>query len=105
MTNLKIPPEEAIRLLNERIASIPALCRQQQTPGFYDVVKWCSKTWSVIDAIYGADDMHAEEIRLIALPPCSCDAPARTLLQLEIYEEKLENYIDEIRAGMQDGKC
>jgi hypothetical protein len=101
MTNLKVPKEKAIQLLTDRINSIPEMFGKEICPGYYDIVRWCSKTWAAVDEIYGSGDPHAEEIRLIALPACSCNVPGATPMQFEIYQEKLQKYIDEIEAGMQ----
>jgi len=52
MSRLKIPPEKAILLINGRIDEIKTLAGIQDSPGYYDLVGWCSKTWPVVDEIY-----------------------------------------------------
>jgi hypothetical protein len=73
MVNLKIPPEKAILLLNEKVDEIKTIIEKQQGLEYYDFVGLCSKTWLVVDEIFGADDIHPEEIRIIGLPTCSYD--------------------------------
>lgn len=100
---LKVPPETAIRLIAERIEAAQSLQECQNPPGYYDVVGWCSKTWPVIDQIYGGDNIRAEEIRLIGLPACSCSAPGPVQESLNGYCSRLEGYMDEIRDAMGTG--
>jgi hypothetical protein len=100
MVTIKIPPEEAIALLSERIDDIAAMGRKQCDLGYYDMVGWCSRTWAVVDEIFGSDNYHSEEIRLIGVPACSCNSPGATQMQLEIYHSHLLKYIDQIRADM-----
>jgi hypothetical protein len=100
MTTLKIPPQEAIQQLTERIESIPALMAQGCDAGYYDMLKWCSKTWTTIDEIFGGGDYRCDEIRLIGAPACACCAPGALPAQLEVYHATLMQYIDQIRAGM-----
>ena len=100
MLNLKIPPEKAILQINERIEEIKTIRENQHGLEYYDVVGWCSKTWSVIDGIYGSDDPHPEEIRSIALSNCSCDSHIAALILLEAYHSRLLDYINEIRTSM-----
>jgi hypothetical protein len=100
MVNLKIPPEKAILLLNEKIDEIETMRKNQTCPAYYDLVGWCSKTWSMIDGIYGADDPHPEEIRVIGGPACSCNSPGGTQLLLEVYQDRLQDYINEIQGSM-----
>jgi hypothetical protein len=101
MPSLKIPPEKALLLLNERIDAI-ATMEAGHSPGYYDFIGWCSKTWAAIDEIYGADDPRPEEIRIIGLPACSCHSPGQTQMLLEGYRSRLLEYIGEIRAAMPD---
>jgi hypothetical protein len=100
MANLKIPPEKAILLITERIDDIAVIMEKQTCPEYYDLMRWCSKTWAVIDEIFGGEDYRSEEIRLIGLPACSCNSPGAILTQLEIYHSRLLDYIDQIRASM-----
>jgi hypothetical protein len=100
MANLKIPPEKAILLITERIDEIAAMMEKQTCPEYYDLMRWCSKTWAVTDEIFGGEDYRSEEIRMIGLPACSCNSPGATLTQLEIYRSQLLKYIDQIRTGM-----
>jgi hypothetical protein len=100
MANLKIPPEKAILLITGRIDAITAMMTEQPGFGYYDLVSCGSKTGSVIDEIFGGEDYRSEEIRIIGLPACSCNSPAASQMQLEIYRTQLLKYIDQIRAGM-----
>jgi hypothetical protein len=100
MANLKIPPEQAILLINGRIDEIHKLIRNPKGCGYYDFVGWCSKTWSVIDKIYPADDIHPEEIRNIGLPTCSCSSEKVAPILFEVYHSRLLDYIDEIQKSM-----
>jgi len=101
MVNLKIPPEKAISLLNEKVDEIKTIIEKQQCLAYYDFVGLCSKIWSVIDQIYGADDTHPEEIRIIGLPTCSCNSKTEVqIMLLEVYHSRLLDYIDEIRISM-----
>lgn len=99
MVSLKIPPDEAIHRLTGRINALTGLMNGNPSPGYYDLVGWCSKTWADVDGIF-ADGMYSDEIRLIGLPGCSCDSPDRVRIQADVYQERLLHYIDEIRAGM-----
>ncbi len=96
MTGLKIPPEQAILLLSGRIDEMQAMQKKTGTLGYYDFVGWCSKTWSAVDEIYPADDIHPEEIRSIGLPTCSCNSRDTAQMLFEIYHSRLLAYIDEI---------
>lgn len=100
MIHLKIPPELAISLLEERLDDMKTIRTTQQGPEYYDMVGWLSKTCSAIDQIYGGDDIHPEEIRMIGLPACSCNAKRDTWMLLELYQSRLLEYIDEIRVFM-----
>lgn len=104
MSDLKIPPEKAILLLNGRIDAIKTLEAMQQDMGYYDMVRWCSGTWSAIDEIYPAADRHPEEIRLLGTPACSCSTPGDTRRLLEEYHTRLLEYIEEIGGSMNAGK-
>jgi hypothetical protein len=101
MTGTKIPTEQAVRLLNERLDAMTELGKKGCSLGYYDLLGWCSKTWSAVDQIFGAGDYRTEEIRQIGVPPCSCAKPGGTPMQMEIYHSQLQKYIDEIEAGMQ----
>jgi hypothetical protein len=100
MADLKISPEKAILLLNGRIDSINTMKENLQSMGYYDIIRWCSETWSVIDEIYRAEDRHPEEIRITGTPACSCSSPETTQMLLATYHSRLLEYIDEIRRGM-----
>ena len=101
MSNLKISPEKAILLLNERIDDIITMRENQHGFEYYDFIGRCSKIWSVIDEIYGADDTHPEEIRSIGLPTCSCSSSGEVqLMLLEVYHSRLLDYINEIQRSM-----
>jgi hypothetical protein len=101
MPNLKISPDKAILLLNGRIDEIKKIGQDGQGTGYYDVIGWCSKTYSVIDEIYPADDFHPEEIRSIGLPACSCNSQTVVPMLFEAYHARLQEYIDEIRRSME----
>ena len=100
MLNLKISPEKAILLIAERINDLQTIGENQHGPGYYDFVAWLSKTYSVIDGIYGADTIHPEEIRIIGLPACSCNSENVTHMLIEAYRSKLLDYSNEIRIFM-----
>lgn len=101
MPNLKISPEKAILLMNGRIDEIKKIGQDPKGMGYYDVIGWCSKTYSVIDEIYPADDFHPEEIRSIGLPTCSCNSQTGSQMLFEVYHARLQDYIDEIRRSME----
>jgi len=98
---LKVPPKKALLLLQEKVAEIESMRMMRQTMEFYDFVGWCSKTWSLVDGIYRAGDIHPEDIRMIGTPSCSaCSAGDAQYLLLEAYASRLIDYIGEIeRAG------
>jgi hypothetical protein len=102
MSNLKISPEKAILLINGRIEEIKTLIGKKDTLGYYDLVGWCSKTWSAIDEIYMADDIHPEEIRSIGLPTCSCNSANMAQMLLEVYHSRLLDYFDDIQKSHED---
>jgi len=101
MPNLKIPPQTAILLINERIDDIKTIRENRYGLEYYDFMGWCSRTWSVIDEIYGAGDLHPEEIRIIGLPGCSCNSEREAQMLAEVYRSRLLEYIREIRVFMQ----
>jgi hypothetical protein len=100
MSRLKVTPEKAILLISGRIDEIKTLIGKPERPGYYDVVGWCSKTWSVIDEIYPADDIHPEEIRSIGLPTCSCNSESMAPMLLGVYHSRLLDYIEEIQGSV-----
>jgi hypothetical protein len=100
MPDLKIPPEKAILLINGRIDEMQAMIKKADNLGYYDFLGWCSKTWSAIDEIYPADDIHPEEIRNIGLPTCSCNSADTAPMLFEVYHSRLLDYIDEIRKSI-----
>jgi hypothetical protein len=102
MFGLKVPPETAIRLIQERIDALAAVRRTQGGLEYYDIIGWCSKTWSVIDSICAAGDYHPEEIRSIALSNCSCGSDVKALILAEEYHARLLAYIREIQETMQN---
>ncbi len=103
MPDLKIPPGQAILLLNEKVNEIETMRRKQQGLDYYDFVGWCSTIWSMIDEMYQADDMHPEDIRIIGLPTCSCSSSmdAQRML-LEVYKSRLLDYMTEIQDSMKN---
>jgi hypothetical protein len=96
MVRLKISPDEAIRQLNERIDAIQEVERNQYGFDYYDFIRWCSKTWQVIDGIYGTGDPHPEEIRTIGLQNCLCNSHMEAQILADAYHSKLLDYIKEI---------
>jgi hypothetical protein len=101
MVTLKIPPKEAVLLLNERIVALETIREKPGGLGYYDVVGWLSQTWPVIDRIYGAGDIHSEELRMMGLPGCSCNPHQVAQLLAEMYGTRLLEYIHEIREVLQ----
>jgi hypothetical protein len=104
MINLKVPPEEAIRLLNERIEAIGTIKKTPAGLDYYDFVGWCSKTYSVIDQTYEAGDHRPEEIRMIGLYNCSCDSHTKASILAEAYHSRLQDYIREIEDSMKTSR-
>ena len=100
MPGLKIPPEKAILLLNERIDDIRTIRHNEYGLEYYDVVRWMSETCAVIDEIYEAGDYHPEEIRSIGLSNCSCNADMQALILAEAFHSRLLDYIREIEQSM-----
>jgi hypothetical protein len=100
MINLKLPPEKAILLINERIDAIPMIEKNQYGLEYYDFIRWCSKTWIAIDAIYDVGDYHPEEIRSIGLQNCSCNSHLEAQILADVYHSKLLDYIREIQDSM-----
>ncbi len=101
MVHLKISPEKAMFLLNEKADEIKTIIEKQQGLAYYDFVGLCSKIWSMIDELYEAGDTHPEEIRIIGLPTCSCTLKSEVqIMLLEVYHSRLLDYIDEIRVSL-----
>jgi hypothetical protein len=101
MAGLKIAPEEAILRITERIDAIGSIPGNQYGPEYYEFVRWCSKTWEAIDSIYGADDVHAEELRMLGIANCSCNSALQAQILVNAFHARLLEYIGEIRAGME----
>ena len=101
MLNLKIPPEKAIFLINERIEDMKTIRHNDYGLEYYDFIGWLSKTWTVIDEIYAGDDIHPEEIRIIGLPTCSCNSEREAQMLAGVYYSRLLDYINEIMIFMQ----
>ncbi|OPY38318.1 MAG: hypothetical protein A4E35_00741 [Methanoregula sp. PtaU1.Bin051] len=99
MVNLNVPPDEAIRLLNERIEAIGTIKRTPAGLDYYDFVGWCSRTYAAVDRIYGVGDFRPEEIRMIGLFNCSCDAHTRAVIVADAYYAKLQEYIGQIEEA------
>jgi len=97
LLNLKIPHEQAILQITERIENIDTIKRSQYGLEYYEFIRWCSKTWSVLDGIYGSDDPHSEELRNLGLSNCSCNSDMQALLLVEAYHARLLDFINEIR--------
>ena len=102
MLNLKIPPEIAILQIDERIEEIKTIKKNQYGLEYYDFISWCSKTWSVIDGIYGSDDPHSEELRTIGLSNCSFNSHMQALFLAEVYHSRLLDFINEIRKSYEE---
>jgi len=100
MSDLKIPPDNAILLLNGRIDEIQKILGKKDNFGYYDFLGWCSKTYAAIDEIFGADGIHPEGIRSIGLPTCSCNSENVTSMLMEVYHSRLLDYIEEIQRSM-----
>ena len=100
MVNLKIPQETAILQINGILDEIKTIKLDQNGLEYYDLVRWCSKTWAVIDGIYEAGDIHPEEIRTIGLSNCSCNSQVAALILAEAYHSRLLAYINEIQDSM-----
>lgn len=100
MIHLKTDPEQAILQIQERIDAIQEIPKNQYGLEYYEFVKWCSKTWQVIDRICEAGDMHPEEIRSIGLQNCSCNSHTKAYMLAEAYHAKLLEYIREIRNSL-----
>ncbi len=100
MLNLKIPPEQAILRINERIEEIQSIKKNEYGLEYYDFISWCSKTWQVIDGIYGSDDPHSEELRTLALSNCSCNSHMQAVFLAEVYHARLLDFINEIKESM-----
>jgi hypothetical protein len=96
MVNLRVPPDKAILLIRERIDDIQNIREKQDGPEYYDFVGWLSKTWSVIDEIYGTGDTHPEEMRIIGLPSCPCNSEKEAQMLVDLYRSRLLDYINEI---------
>lgn len=99
MVTIRVPPEDAVLLLQERIETLNTVKTDGGGLDFYDFVRWCSKTWQVVDRIFGQEDPHSEELRTLALANCSCNASMQALIMAEEYHARLLAFIDEIRAG------
>jgi hypothetical protein len=100
MANLKIPPEKAILRITERIDAIQTIQKNPYGLEYYDFIRWCSKTWSVIDEIYETGDPHPEEIRNIGLQNCSCNSHTGAYILAEVYQSRLLDYIREIQDAI-----
>ena len=98
MAELKIPPEEAIARIADRIEAIHQVAKKPDGLDYYGFIRWCSKTWQAIDEIYGPGDPRAEELRLLSLQNCSCCSSSMQALMLaEAYQDRLLAYIREIK--------
>ncbi|MDO9550258.1 MAG: hypothetical protein Q7J03_04735 [Methanoregula sp.] len=91
-----MPPKQAILQIDEIIEEIKNIKKNQYGLEYYDFIGWCSKTWQVIDGIYGSDDPHSEELRTLALSNCSCNAHMQAVFLLEVYHTRLLDFINEI---------
>jgi hypothetical protein len=99
MVNLKVPAKNAILEITERIEDMNTIQQNKSGLDYYDFIRWCSKTWSVIDGIYGYDDPHSEELRTMGLSNCSYNSQMAALILAEAYHSRLLEFIDEIRSS------
>ncbi len=100
MVTIRIPSEQAISRINDRIAALDTVNRNEYGLEYYDFIRWCSATWQVIDAIYGSDDPHAEEMRTLSLANCSCNAGTQAAILADAYRDRLHAFADEIRTSL-----
>jgi len=100
MVTIRITPEEAVLVLQERIEALNAVKKDGAGLDYYDFIRWCSKTWQAVEEIYGADDPRVEELRTLALFNCTCNASMQALILAEDYHARLISFIDEIHKGM-----
>jgi len=100
MANLKISHEEAILQITERIDAIQTIEKNPYDIEYYNFIRWCSKTGSVIDSIYEVDEPHPEEILSIGLQNCSRNSHTWAHILTEVYHAKLLDYIREIQDSM-----
>lgn len=99
VVQIRITPEDAVQKIRDRI---DALVKLRENPGgseYYDLVRWGTQTWPVMDSIYGSDDPHSEEIRTLSLANCSCNATLRAWYLAEAYESRLTDYLKEIEGS------
>ncbi len=99
MLQLRTTPEKAILQIDERIEAIKTIKKNQYGLEYYDFISWCSKTWQVIDGIFGSDDPHSEELRTLALSNCSCNSHMQAVFLAEVYHSRLLDFINEIRES------
>jgi hypothetical protein len=100
MTSLKVPPEQAIRMLIDRLNAMTSLNQSDCEIGYYDLLGWCSQTWAAVDTIFGSGDYRADEIRLVGVPPCKCCGVGPISMQMETYFSYLQRYIQEIEVEL-----
>lgn len=93
---MRISPDDAVYRIRERIDAIRMIRKTPDGLDYYDFIRWCSATWSAIDAIYGSGDPRSEELRTMGLSGCSCNAGVQALLMADTYEARLREYIREI---------
>jgi len=98
MVNLKMPPEQAVLLLQSKVDEITTMRKNNVSYEYYDLLGWCSTIWTMIDSIYAAGEIHPDEIRSIGVPACSCSPAERTQMLLDVYYSRLLDYIEEIRG-------
>jgi len=100
MGAIKVAPEDAVLLLQERIETLNAIKKDGAGLDYYDFVRWCSKTWQDVDRIYEPGDLHGEELRTLALSNCSCNASMQALLLAGEYHARLVSFIQEIQTSI-----
>jgi hypothetical protein len=98
MVILKVAPGNAVSRIEERIRALDSVQRSPSGLDYYDFIRWCSKTWQEIDAIYGSDDPHSEELRTLTLSNCSCNSAMQAHFLAAEYHSRLLAFIAEIRA-------
>ena len=99
MVHLRISSEDAIQKIRARMEALARLQENPGGPAYYDLVRWGTETWPVIDSIYGSEDPHSEELRTLSLANCSCNATLRAMYLAEAYESRLTRYLDEMEKS------
>jgi hypothetical protein len=97
MLKLKIPPDTAFELLQERIKGIEKIRKNSRGGSEYsDFIRWGSTTITVLEGIYGSDDKHIRQLRTLENPSPTGDESIDTSNLLVLYGNLLLSYMDEI---------